>query len=57
MLKNFPITLFGISPISSYYACFYAFQKCIMLLSEMHYALILCVISLCREVLHMIECE
>ena len=33
------------SQFSTYYACFYAFQKYIMLL--------FCVFSLCREVLHM----
>ena len=41
MLQNLPIMLFGISPFSVYYACFYAFQKCFMLL--------FCVFFLCTE--------
>ena len=32
MLQNLPIMLFGISLIFAYYACFYAFWICIMLI-------------------------
>ena len=48
MLQNLPIMLFDISPIFCLLCLFLCFL-------DMHYAFILCVFSLCREVLHMIE--
>ena len=41
MFQNLPIMLLAFPQIFAYYACFYAFQKCIMLL--------FCVIFLCAE--------
>ena len=45
MLQNFPIMLFGISPIFFQLFLFLCF-------SEMHYAFILCFFFMCRNILH-----
>ena len=50
MLQNFCTMLFGISPIFCLLCLYLCFSK-------MHCAFILCIFSVCREALHMIECK